>query len=89
MDKKIKEINKKGITREDALKKEKAEYEEKRLKFMQKARQENVAMAIELQKDMNKNIYKKENLRNNIAKAFNLTNKTNATLVSIQKVIVI
>ncbi|XP_043474826.1 uncharacterized protein LOC122506604 isoform X1 [Leptopilina heterotoma] len=84
MNKKIEEIEKKDVTREELKEQEKLEYEEKRLRLVEKARKGNIAMAIELEKELSPKEENK-NLLNIIDEALTLTEKGKAELTKINK----
>ncbi|XP_051162139.1 uncharacterized protein LOC127282099 [Leptopilina boulardi] len=80
MNRRIKEIKVKKITREELKEKEKSESEAMKTKFMERARQDNIIMAKELQKDINLRKKEKDDLLNKITSAINLTKKENEKL---------
>lgn len=85
MNKRIKGIEKSKTSREDRKEDKRLENEEKRLKSLALKRQANIAMAIELEDDINKK-QKKENLMTKIDCALNFANKATAELLDMKKV---
>lgn len=85
MERRKNEIKRKKITKEEALENEKEEHERKRLKYIQKSREGNVAMAIELEKKLNLENKIKENLKASISN----TSKINESILEIKQVSII
>lgn len=86
MARRIKEIEDKNISKEEAIDKEKTEYETMRLNYLKRVREDNVFMALELEKELDLERREREYLRNTMSDAFALSGETNTTLLNIQKV---
>lgn len=86
MERRNRKIVRKKITREDIIEKEKSEDEAKRLRFIQKVNEANVAMAIELNNDLNKKNKHEKNLKEIVNKALNITNETHEVLVKLSNI---
>lgn len=85
MARRIKEIEDKNISKEEAIDKEKTEYETMRLNYLKRVREDNVFMALELEKELDLERREREYLRNTMSDAFALSGETNTTLLNIQK----
>lgn len=84
MNKRIDEIEENNITRDETIEKEKLEYELKRTKFIERAREGNVYMALQLQQDLN--VETKEDLINRVSNVLTVNKDINEALTYIEKV---
>ncbi|XP_043461935.1 uncharacterized protein LOC122498318 [Leptopilina heterotoma] len=85
MERMIKKYEKYNITKAEVVDKENLEYEEKRLRFKERAREGNVFMAVHLQNELNIKNKEKENLMIKISNALTLTEEANEALLNITK----
>lgn len=84
--KRTKEFEKKEITREEEIENDKFDYEAKRLEFRERTRAEHVALAIELEKELNFENKTKKDLRIGIFKGIKINEKTNDAILKIKQV---